>query len=260
MQSFDSSMLNMFCPKRLHSFAFISAIGASGGIITIWCSNVFDGTVFLSEQFALGIEFTLKQSFLRWKLVNVYGACQGDQRNLYTNWLFEMDIPSTEDGLILRDFNYIRSPNNRNKSGGDVNDMFTFNDFIREQCLTELLTKGRNFTWSNMKQDPLLEQLDWFFTMLNSTATFPNTIVNPLGCPISDHIPCNVVIQTTIPKSKLFRFETFWISHPGFLDLVTQAWNKPIRFGKNANGASSLCQKLKISDMLSANGVRVSQD
>ena len=34
--------------------------------------------------------------------------------------------------------NYIRSPDNRNKPGGDVNDMFTFNDFIREQCLTEL--------------------------------------------------------------------------------------------------------------------------
>lgn len=245
MQSFDASMLKMLCPKRFDSFAFIPAIGASGGIITIWCSNVFDGTVFLSEQFALGVEFTSKQSSLHWKLVNVYGPCQGDRRHLFTNWLFEMNIPSTEDWLILGDFNYIRLPDNRNKPGGDVNDMFTFNDFIHEQRLTELPIKGRNFTWSNMQQDPLLEQLDWFFTTLNWTATFPNTLVNPLGRPISDHIPCNVVIQTTIPKSKLFRFETFWIAHPGFLDVVTQAWNKPIRFGKNANAASSLCQKLK---------------
>ena len=34
--------------------------------------------------------------------------------------------------------------------------MFTFNDFIREQCLTELPIKGRNFTWSNMQQTPSL--------------------------------------------------------------------------------------------------------
>ena len=34
---------------------------------------------------------------------------------------------------------------------------------------------------------PLLEQLDWFFTMLNWTTTFPNTLVNPLGKPVSDH-------------------------------------------------------------------------
>ena len=123
--------------------------------------------------------------------------------------------------------------------------MFTFNDFIREQCLTELPIKGRNFTWSNMQQTPLLEQLDWFFTSLNWTATFPNTLVMPLGRPVSDHTPCNVSIQTSIPKSRLFRFETFWIAHPGFFDVVTQAWNKPIKHGRNLNAAASLCQKLK---------------
>ena len=182
---------------------------------------------------------------MRWKLVNIYGPCQGDQRTSFTNWLFDLDIPSTEDWLLLGDFNYIHSQKNRNKPGGDVNDMFTFNDFIREQCLTELPIKGRNFTWSNMQQTPLLEQLDWFFTSLNWTATFPNTLVMPLGRPVSDHTPCYVSIQTSIPKSRLFRFETFWIAHPGFFDVVTQAWNKPIKHGRNLNAAASLCQKLK---------------
>lgn len=245
MQHFDASMLKILCPKRFDSFAFVPASGASGGIITIWCSHVFDGTVFLSERFALGVEFSSKQSAMRWKLVNIYGPCQGDQRTSFTNWLFDLDIPSTEDWLLLGDFNYIRSPENRNKPGGDVNDMFTFNDFIREQCFTELPIKGRNFTWSNMQQTPLLEQLDWFFTSLNWTATFPNTLVMPLGRPVSDHTPCYVSIQTSIPKSRLFRFETFWIAHPGFFDVVTQAWNKPIKHGRNLNAAASLCQKLK---------------
>lgn len=211
----------------------------------IWCSSVFTGQVFLTEQFALGVEFTSMHSSHKWKLVNIYGPCQGDQRDSFTKWLFEVDIPSTEDWLLLGDFNYIRSPNNRNKPGGNVHDMFTFNDFIREQRLTELPIKGRNFTWSNMQQNPLLEQLDWFFTTLNWTSSFPNTIVNPLGRPVSDHTPCSVVIQTTIPKSKLFRFETFWIAHPGFMDVVSQAWNKPLKHGKSDNVATSLCQKLK---------------
>ena len=111
--------------------------------------------------------------------------------------------------------------------------------------LTEIPIKGRSYTWSNMQQNPLLEQLDWVFTSLNWTASFPNTIVNPLGRPVSDHIPCSVVIQTTIPKCKIFRFETYWIAHPGFMDIVEQAWNKPIRHGKTSNAASRLCQKLK---------------
>lgn len=29
------------------------------------------------------------------------------------------------------------------------------------------------------------------------------------------------------------------------MDIVTQAWNKPIRHGKDSNAASTLCQKLK---------------
>ena len=123
--------------------------------------------------------------------------------------------------------------------------MFTFNDFIREQNLTELPIKGRHYTWSNMQQNPLLEQLDWFFTTLNWTSYFPNTMVNPLGRPVSDHSPCSVVIKTNIPKCKLFRFETYWIAHPGFMEVVSNAWSRPLKFGKSANAATSLCQKLK---------------
>lgn len=203
------------------------------------------GQVFLSEQFALGVEFTSTQSGHHWKLVNVYGPCQGEQRTTYTQWLFDLHIPQSEDWLILGDFNYIRSPENRNKPGGDIHDMFTFNDFIREQNLTELPIKGRRYTWSNMQQNPLLEQLDWFFTSINWTATFLNTTVTPLGKPVSDHTPCSVVIQTTIPRSKIFRFETYWIAHPGFMEVVSQAWNKPVRCNKQDNAASRLCQKLK---------------
>ena len=146
MQTFDASTLKLLCPQRFDSFAFIPAVVASGGIITIWCSNVFDGTVFLSEQFALGVEFSSKQFSQRWKLMNVYGPCQGDPHTSFTKWLFEVDIPSNEYWLILGDFNFIRASENRNKPGGDVNDMFTFNDFIRVQNLTELPIKGRNYT------------------------------------------------------------------------------------------------------------------
>lgn len=134
----------------------------------------------------------------------MYGPCQGDSRIDYTNWLHNLQIPQDEDWLLVGDFNYIRSPDNRNKPGGNFNDTITFNDFIRTQCLIELPIKGRSYTWSNMKTDPLLEQLDWFFTSTNWTSTYPNTMVKPLGKPVSDHIPCVVTIETSIPRSKLF--------------------------------------------------------
>ena len=75
----------------------------------------------------------------------------------YTDWLHTLNIPSNEDWLLVGDFNYIRSADNRNKHGGNPNDMITFNDIIRSQQLIELPIKDRAYTWSNMQDDPLLE-------------------------------------------------------------------------------------------------------
>jgi hypothetical protein len=69
-----------------------------------------------------------------------------------------------------------------------------------------------------MQSDPLLEQLDWFFTSVNWTHAYPNTMVLPLAKITSDHIPCKIVVSTNIPKTNLFRFENFWPYHPGFHD------------------------------------------
>ena len=139
-----------------------------------------------------------------------------------------MDIHSDADCLFLGDFNYIRGPENRNKPGVDPNDISTFNDIIRKKELIELPVKGRAYTWSNMQIDPLLEQIDWFFTSLHWTNVYPKTLVKPLGKPVSDHIPCIVTIETKIPRSKLFRFKSYWILHPGFMDVVQQVWAKPV--------------------------------
>lgn len=246
MPSVDLALIKTICPRRFDHFAFIPSVGASGGILTIWNGSLFDGQIIFSESFVLGVTFTAKNSAHVWTLINVYGPCRGDDRQRFTEWLFELDIPNSQDWLLLGDFNFIRSPDNRNKPGGDTSDMLIFNDFIREQQLTEIPIKGRRFTWSNMQHDPLLEQLDWFLTSLNWTSSFPNTMVKPLGRPTSDHTPCSVVIETSIPKCRLFRFESYWLAHPGFMDVVQSAWARPIRHGKDHSAASMICQKLKM--------------
>lgn len=156
--------------------------------------------------------------------------------------MFDLEIPNGEDWLLLGDFNYIRAPNNHNRGGGNVNDMLVFNEFIRTQSLVGLPIKGRSFTWSNMKLDPLLEQLDWHFTSVNWSTNYPNTVVMPLGKPTSDHVPCYVSIPTKIPKSNFFCFEEFWTTHPGFFEVVQQTWNKHCYA---PNSAAVLCKKLK---------------
>ena len=102
--------------------------------------------------------------------------------------------------------------------------MFIFNEIIGHLGLLELPLKGRRFTWSNMQENPLLEQLDWFFTSANWILSYPSTQVLPLAKTASDHVPCVVTINISIPKANIFRFENFWVEMPGFLDCVKASW------------------------------------
>ena len=42
---------------------------------------------------------------------------------------------------------------------------------------------------------------------------------------VSDHWPCVLEIKTSIPKSKVFRFENCWMAHESFMPLVENVWN-----------------------------------
>lgn len=114
--------------------------------------------------------------------------------------------------------------NKRNKVGGDINDMFLFKEVIGHLGLLELPLKGRAYTWSNMQKNLLLEQLDWFFTGSNWISEYPNSLVLPLAKIGLDHVPCVVNIDTSIPKTKLFRFENYWVESPGFMECVSRSW------------------------------------
>lgn len=55
-------------------------------------------------------------------------------------------MPDTMDWLILGDFNFIRSPDDQNRPGGNIADMLAFNDTINNLGWVELPLKGRKFT------------------------------------------------------------------------------------------------------------------
>jgi hypothetical protein len=109
-----------------------------------------------------------------------------------------------------------------------MNGIFIFNEIISYLGLVERPLKGRPFIWSNMQKDPLLEQIDWFFTSCQWCLHFSNTMVHPLAKNTSDHVPCVISIATTIPKVHIFRFENRWIQQPGFFELVDRVWKIPL--------------------------------
>jgi hypothetical protein len=135
-----------------------------------------------------------------------------------------------------------RSVQDSNKIGGNMNDIFTFNEIISNLGLQEIPLKEKKYTWLNMQEDPLLEQIDWRFTSTNWIQSYLNTLMLPLPRPTSDHTPCKVQIGTTIPKAQTFRFENHLLQHPGFFELVQSVWNTEVR---ENSIASRLAAKFK---------------
>ena len=87
--------------------------------------------------------------------------------------------------------------------------MFSFNKVISQFAFVEIPLKGLNFRWSNMQEAPLLEKLDWYFTLESWTLAFPNTTAIPLAKTTSGHVPVMIKIGTNIPKATIFIFEIF---------------------------------------------------
>lgn len=129
-ESFDRKFIKGFCPCRFDNFAYSPSVGASGGILVVWNSSIFSGQLIEVQIFGIIIKFTSTHSNQQWTLVTLYGPCQGEERDNFVQWLYNLNVPDDEDWLFMGDFNFIRSTDNRNLPGGNANDIFLFNEII----------------------------------------------------------------------------------------------------------------------------------
>jgi len=73
--------------------------------------------------------------------------------------------------------------------------------------------------------------------------SYPDTTTLPLARQVSDHLPCMIKIGTTIPKSKIFRFENYWLKHDDFKDVVRKVWVSTVR---GSDIAKTITAKFKV--------------
>ena len=87
----------------------------------VWNSKVLFGMLVEIQPFVVVINFISRHNYEQWSLVTIYGPCQGEPRDIFVNWLYHLNIPVEDNWLLLGDFNFIRSIENRNLPGGDRN-------------------------------------------------------------------------------------------------------------------------------------------
>jgi hypothetical protein len=180
------------------------------------------------------VEFASTYSNAVWLLTNVYAPCTTEGRHDFINWLHNVDMPDNVDWLLTGDFNLIRRPSDRNRPGEHIQDKMNFNAAISNLRLEELRLQGNKYTWSNMQVSPLLERLDWAFASVSWVTNYPGSLVTTLSRDVSNHTPCLIAMSTDIPKSKVFRFENYWLLHNDFMQVMQHGWNVPVPYSDKA--------------------------
>lgn len=125
---FDSFYLKKFCPRSLDNFFYSPSMGASGGLITIWNSSLFSGTLVQANNFAVTVKFHCSLNNSCFHLSNIYGPSSSLEKFGFVTWLLNLDKSDFSEWILAGDFNLYRSTEDRNKPGGNFSEMQMFND------------------------------------------------------------------------------------------------------------------------------------
>lgn len=99
-ETFDSFYIKKFCPRPLDPFAFFPSIGACGGLLTMWNSTLFDGTVVHSNAYSITIKFLCRLDHKTFHVSNIYGPAASVQKPDFITWLMNFDTSTFDDWIL----------------------------------------------------------------------------------------------------------------------------------------------------------------
>jgi hypothetical protein len=134
----------------------------SGGTIVIWKSSRFLGQTVFQNDYAMSIEFVSTMLGASWILSNIYAPCMTEGKYQFLDWLHNVKMLDNCDWLLVGDFNLIRRSLDRNKPGGNVQEMPKFNAAISNLRLQELNIIGSKYNGLTNKPPLFLRGLTGF--------------------------------------------------------------------------------------------------
>ncbi|XP_026399785.1 uncharacterized protein LOC113295673 [Papaver somniferum] len=237
---------NLFNSLGFDHYKDILAIRRSGGCVVLW-RNEINLEVVRADKNVIHCQIRPVYG-MDWDLLCVYGPPQGNLRNKFWKSLSSYTAQLNNPWCLVGDLNAINSI--KEKKGGrhsmsNVNS--EFRNFLQDRALIDMGYTGPAFTWSNgaTVEKPIFERLDrtvcntdWFFM-------FPDNGVLHLPRIRSDHAPILVNIHKTKKRRRKHanKFEYHWTEHPGYKDVVHNAWtgrqqdtvNKILEVGRKLN-------------------------
>jgi hypothetical protein len=165
---------------------------------------------------------------ISFKLTTVYGPTWGNLKDVFFAELIAVKPNAGTRWLVTGDFNQIYWARDKNKDNFNHSQIVRFRNAINACDLKQIHLQNRKFTLSNEQQDPTPSKLDAFFCNEYWDNTFSNHILHALSSSLSDHCPLLLANDSGPKKPNSFHFEFFWIKMPGFMDVISEAWNGEI--------------------------------
>jgi exonuclease III len=221
-KDFLASELAHFCANKKYSWNWSPTKGRSGGILLGINSDNFDVQSVHLGSFHVKLLLRNKSDNFEWVLVDVYGAAQEADKNIFLQELVQTCNVGNIPIMVGGDFNIIRSPSEKNNSRYNDTCPFLFNAVINNLDLREIELTRRQYTWANNLQTPTYEKLDQILVSTYWEIRYPKVNVRALPRVLSDHTP--LLLDTGMPSqhnAQMFKFELAWLLKDGFFDIVT---------------------------------------
>ncbi|KAL8508223.1 hypothetical protein ACS0TY_018708 [Phlomoides rotata] len=193
-------------------------VGRSGGIISLWNSDIFHKTSSWDTCGMLVINGFFSADGKRGVLIN-------EKKGVWDTIRLVIDQNSEACIYVVGDFNAIRSPEERVGKGevGDLREMVKFDDFITQCNLMDMPLSGRTFTWYR-PDGTCKSKLDRILVNSQCIARWPNQVLKGLSRTQSDH--CTIHMESARKKwgPRPFRFINALVKHPNFKDFFESKW------------------------------------
>lgn len=204
----------------LGNYAAVPADGIRGGIIIACLQDHYELQQVDIRQYSVTAIIRRKADNGVWSLTGVYGP-QGDNDKLqFLAEIRAVKQHTLDRWMILGDFNLIYRSTQKNNNRINHRLMNSFRWVLDELELKEIHLHGRQFTWTSETDNPTQTKIDHVFCTREWELEHPDCYLQSIGTSVSDHCP---MVLTCTPFNRCyrgFRFESFWINQPGFLELI----------------------------------------
>ncbi|XP_071695782.1 uncharacterized protein [Rutidosis leptorrhynchoides] len=201
--------------------------GASGGILTIWDTNIFSFNYAIEGEFFLAICGTWAGHDSEIAFINVYGPHSHSKKLRLWSELSSLTNSLNIPHIVFGDFNEVRNKTERMNTEYNLNWADNFNNFINNSGLIDLPLGGKRFT-RICEKTMKFSKLDRFLISDGIFTIWPNTSSKTLDRDLSDH--CPIILRNNLLDSgpKPIRVFDTWLDLKDADTIIEKAWLIPI--------------------------------